>query len=547
MARGLTLYALRLKNIRRDAQAGFRVMKPQLSWVSLGTPMTSRRDLLIQAAALAGAALSPAAWTSAFAQARLADYPFALGVASGEPAPDGMVLWTRLCPKPDVLGGGMGSAPVNVGWEIAEDDSFRRIVSQGLVTAAPEAAHSVHAEVHGLQPDRDYWYRFSAGGHVSPAGRTRTTPDPAAGVRKLKIAYGSCQKFETGFWAAHRHLAAEHPDLVVFLGDYIYEGAATDRGVRRHPAAAATDLATYRLRYATYKADPALQAAHAAAPWMTIWDDHEVENDYGGDWDPVKTPRAAFLARRAAAYQAFYEHMPLRRTAQPVGPQMQLYRTLAWGRLAQLQFVDTRQYRPHPTCAAVADGKRIPPDCPERLDARRSLLGKRQEAWLNDQLRNSGARWNLLAQQYLMGPARGERGLVSNDGWDGYPQARRRLLETWRDAHVENPLVLGGDAHIFVAGDLALEPGGPPIASEFLGGSISSPGTDNASMARFVGANPNLKFGEGEHRGYGLVEIGRDRCEVTFRAVRDALVPDSPAYDLAKFVVEDGEAGLKHA
>jgi alkaline phosphatase D len=282
---------------------------------------------------------------------------------------------------------------------------------------------------------------------------------------------------------------------------------------------------------------------------MVTWDDHEVENDYGGEQPRDPATPADFLRRRAAAYQAYYEHMPLRRHAIPVGPQMLLHRALDWGRLAQVQMLDTRQYRPHRTCDAQAQVKSIP-DCPERTDPARSLLGMPQERWLMDTLAGSRARWNLLAQQYAMGElqrpgADGPR--WSNDGWDGYAATRQRILTQWRDAKVSNPLVLGGDIHCFMAGDLALQPGAPPLASEFVGGSISSLGAENAAMRILQKNNPALRFADGETRGYGLVELTPKRAEVTFRGLESALVPASPRRDLATFAVESGRPGLHHA
>lgn len=510
--------------------------------------MIQRRQLLTRAAALAGAALSPGSWTAAVAQARLPENPFTLGVASGEPEPDGVVLWTRLAPQPLQPDGGMGPAPVTVRWVAAEDPGLSRIAASGEALAVAEAGHSVHVEVQGLRPDRLYWYRFTAGGHASPVGRTRTAPAPGAPVRRLRLAYGSCQKYEAGFYGAYDHLVADDPDVVLFLGDYIYEQAATDKGVRRHPGPEPTDLAGYRVRYGAYKSDPSLQAAHAAAPWMVIWDDHEVENDYGGDQDRAGSDPAWFLARRAAAYQAYYEHMPLRRRARPVGPAMSLYRTLDWGDLAEVQFLDTRQHRPARTCDALSKGKLIP-DCPERSDPARSLLGAAQERWLLDALGETRARWNLLAQPYVMGELvrrtpEGER--YSNDGWGGYAQTRTRILERWRDARVSNPLVLGGDIHCFVAGDLGLRDGAP-IASEFVGGSISSLGASSADLQALMASNPRLRFTEGEHRGYGLVDVTPDGCDVRFRAIASALTPTSPVRDLARFHLENGRAGVQNA
>jgi alkaline phosphatase D len=508
----------------------------------------SRRQLLLQAAVVAGAALTPAAWTSAIAQVRIGDYPFRAGVASGEPLPDGMVLWTRLVTDPTALDGGMGGAPMQVGWEIAEDDGLKKVVQHGQVLAVTEAGHSVHIEVAGLKPDRPYWYRFTAGGHASPIGRTRTAPAAGAQVEKLRIAYGSCQKFEAGFYAGHAHLVKDDPDLVLFLGDYMYEKAAGSPGaVRLHPPRETLDLATYRQRYAWYKDDANLQAAHACAPWMVIWDDHEVANDYGGDQDRSELSPADFLKRRAAAYQAYYENMPLRRAAKPVGPAMQLYRTLEWGGLARLALVDDRQYRPHRSCEAESNEKLIPVGCADRNDPKRSLLGMQQEAWLQDQLKTTHARWNLLGQQTLINEVVTPDGRVSNDTWDGYAQTRTRLLEGWRDHKVSNPVVLGGDVHTFFAADLALRPDEKPIASEFVGGSFTSLGRSKAIVDAMLKISPRIKFGDGMTRGYGRVDLTPKTCAVTFRGLENALVPDSPIRDLAKFVVEDGVAGLKTA
>ncbi len=511
------------------------------------TVRPSRRRLLWQAASLAGAALTPGAWAYAAPQTRMADNPFGLGVASGEPLPDGVVLWTRLAPQPRELDAGMGRAPVAVRWEVAEDEGLRRVVARGRTLALAEAGHSVHVEVQGLRPGREYFYRFTAAGHESPTGRTRTAPAAGSPVERLTVAYSSCQKYSAGYYTAHAALAADRPDLVLFLGDYIYEEANTGKGVRAHPAAEPVDLAGYRHRYAWYKADPQLQAAHAAAPWMVTWDDHEVENDYGDDQDRSNPDPAIFLKRRAAAYQAFYENMPLRRTQRPVGPDMLLYRGRSWGDLARFQLLDTRQYRNHRTCDAISDGKRIPMDCPERSDPARSVLGARQERWLQGEFRATRARWNVLAQQYLMGQLMTALGKVGNDGWDGYVASRQRVLEGWRDAKVSNPVVLGGDIHCFFAGDLTLTPDGPPVASEFVGGSISSLGASAKDMGLLLAGNRRLSYGEGEKRGYGRVILTPKACEVTFRGVENALVEGSPVRDIAKFVVEDGVRGFHRA
>ena len=510
--------------------------------------MIARRQMLVQAAALAGAALMPQAWTPALAATRLADFPFALGVASGEPTADGMVLWTRLAPRPLDPDGGMPARPMAVAWEVAEDHGLKRIVAHGVARAVPEAAHSVHVEVAGLKPDREYWYRFRAAGHASPVGRTRTTPALAARPQRLRIAYGSCQKYEAGYYSAYDHLVADHPDLVLFLGDYIYEGATGQQAIRPHPPVEAHDLATYRTRYGLYKSDSKLQAAHAAAPWMVIWDDHEVDNDYGLDQDRTNPDPAQFLRRRAAAYQAYYEHMPLRRTAMPVGPDMLLYRALNWGQLAQLQFVDTRQYRNRRTCEVLAVGKSIP-DCPERTDPARSLLGMPQERWLMQTLAGSTAQWNLLAQQYAMGEMKRDRPDLrpnlryNNDGWDGYAATRQRVVDQWTKAKTSNPVVLGGDIHCFIADELGADPE-HPVANAFVGGSITSLGAANADLKTLGAANPHLCFTDGETRGYGRVDLTAKGCDVAFRGVRNALIETSPAFDLATFHIEAGRPGM---
>lgn len=509
--------------------------------------LPSRRTLIAQALGAAGVTLIGGRAISAIFQTRLPDEPFGLGVASGEPTPDGVVIWTRLTPRPREPHGGMAPQPVLVGWQVAHDERFTKIAAAGETVAAPIAGHSVHVEVDGLRPDQVYFYRFVAAGHASPVGRTRTAPAPGDTPASFRAAFASCQKYEAGYYTAHAAIARAAPDVVFFLGDYIYEKALSLENVRRHPFAEASDLNSYRQRYAWYKSDPDLQASHAAAPWMPIWDDHEVSNDYGGDEDRRGGDPAAFLQRRAAAYQAYYEHMPLRRTSRPSGASMQLFRSLDWGRLAQFQLLDTRQYRAHRTCDAQARGRDIPRDCAERFDPRRSLLGARQEAWLQDRFRTSPAGWNVLTQQYPVSPPPDRHHTVSNDGWDGYVANRQRVLEGWRDAAVSNPIALGGDIHTFMAADIALNPGDKPIASEFVGGSISSLAREDAVRPIAFRSNPGLKYAEPNQRGFGLLELRRDTCTVTFNAVEDATRPGSKVRPISRWVVEAGDPGLKRA
>ncbi|MBL9200998.1 MAG: alkaline phosphatase D family protein, partial [Opitutaceae bacterium] len=246
----------------------------------------TRRSFMIGSASFAAAALlSTTRLRGAAAEAapKLPSYPFALGVASGDPGPSSVIIWTRLAPRPLEPGGGMPAAPVVVWWEVAEDESFRTIARSGTTFATPNWAHAVHVEVEGLRPDRWYWYRFRAAGETSRVGRTRTLPPAGASPERLRFAFASCQHYETGLFTAYEHMAREDLDLVVHLGDYIYEGAARDGHIRRHNSPEIKTLEAYRARYALYKLDPALQAAHAMAPWIVTWDDHEVANNYAAD------------------------------------------------------------------------------------------------------------------------------------------------------------------------------------------------------------------------------------------------------------------------
>lgn len=516
------------------------------------TPL-SRREWL------AGAIAAPALLgIGARTDAAPAENPFTLGVASGDPVADGVVLWTRLAPRPLQGDGGMPPDDVPLRWEVAEDARFARLARSGKARAEARWGHSVHVEVTGLAPGRRYFYRFIAGGIASPVGRTRTAPAPGSAVERLRICYGSCQKYEAGHYAAWRHAVEDDPDLILFLGDYIYEGAPAPGGVRLHLNPEPSDLPGYRVRYATYKLDALLQAAHAAAPWAMTWDDHEVANDYADDLDEHNGDPASFLRRRAAAYQAYWEHMPLRRRAMPQGAAMRLYRTLDWGRLAQFQIVDDRQYRSGHPCQPPellpAHEKYLPlvADCAERHDPARTILGRAQEAWLHEALGSSGARWNLLVQQTLMTsyarldaahPGQGAR-LYSVDTWGGYPAARERILRRWRDARTPNPLVLSGDIHAFAAADMTdPDDAGRILASEFVGGSITSLFHD-ATFKRSTLMNPGFRFAENEVRGYGRVDLTERRCEIAFRGLADARDPASPISTLASFVVEAGRPGL---
>ena len=501
--------------------------------------------------------------------------PFTLGVASGDPTHNSVVLWTRIAPDP-LHGGGAGSGAISVAWEIATDPGFRHVVRRGTVVARPQSAHSVRVRVLGLAPDRWYWYRFRAGGDVSPIGRTRTFPPPGSDPALLRFAFVSCQHFEDGFYPVWAHVAEEDIDCVVHLGDYIYEDAATATGVRQHvPLNETMTLEDYRTRYAQYKLDANLQAAHARLPFIVTWDDHEVEDNYAGavsedngDLDPTNdVSRAQFLARRAAAYQAFFEHQPLTPTAQPSGPDAQLYRRFGWGQLATFNVLDTRQYRTDQPCGGFQDLLPPPGDdlvipCGGELDPGATMTGAAQEAWLLDGLRQSTTRWNVIAQQVMMAAVNFGPGVaqlfglpfgtaVRNvDAWDGYVVQRNRLLGTIGSAGVRNVVVVTGDTHVSWVADLKSDfasPASPVVATEFVGPSITS--GSPAALVPIVQAslpdpsNAHLKFFDGIFHGYVRCTVTPELWQSDYRVVDTVLTPASPAHTLASFVVEDGSPG----
>ncbi len=512
--------------------------------------MKLRRRHFLAGSLAAGAMASPSLIVRGQPLAFASD-PFSLGVASGSPRGDGIVLWTRLAPRP-LEGGAMPDSPVAVDWQIAEDDRVARVVAQGTVQATPELAHSVHVEARGLRPGRHYWYRFRAGDALSPIGRTRTAPAAGSTPAQFRFAFASCQQYEQGYFAAYRDMADRDLDLVVHLGDYIYEKSWGSRLVRRHEVGIPTTLSEFRDRYALYKLDPDLQAAHAAFPWLATWDDHEVADDYADDRSYTTTDPAQFMRIRAAAYQAYYEHLPLPASARPRGPFATIYERYRFGDMLDVMLLDDRQYRSPSACVGSGRPTTVP-HCPERTLEARSMLGGPQEQWLDRQLGDAKARWTIVAQQTLMAelarPGEGEQRFWM-DGWDGYPNARRRLLESIANHKPRNPVVIGGDRHAFFAADLKRDfgqAGEPAIASEFVGTSITSQGPSAASMQQALKVNPQLKYGRSDKRGYATVELTAARCSVGFEAVEDEKQKDSPVHRLATFVVEDGVTGAEPA
>jgi len=478
--------------------------------------------------------------------------PFSLGVASGDPSATGVVLWTRLAPTPLVPGGGLAPETIPVAWEVAHDEGFSRIIASGSALALPQLAHSVHVELEGLAPDRWYWYRFHCGGATSPKGRTRTLPAAGMSPAQARFAFASCQNHETGHYAAYRHMAETEHDIVFHLGDYIYEMRSKGQGaVRPHGMPETVTLDDYRIRHALHRGDPLLQAAHAACPWMVTWDDHELDNNYASDIpETVDVDPVVFLSRRANAYQAYYEMMPLRRACLPRGPDMRLYRDAAFGDLGAFYVLDTRQYR-----SAQPHGGHWHKITEECLAPEATMLGRQQSGWLASRLIESPTRWNVLAQQVMLGMidrTPGEESRYAMDQWPGYLAERRRLLEFMHEREISNPVILTGDIHSSWVNDLRAddrEPELPVLATEFVGTGISSPPnglTDPDAIAELLADNPSLVW-HGGGNGYASCMIRPDRMETTYFTVDDVARADSPVSCAARFTVENGRPGAIRA
>ena len=510
----------------------------------------SRRELMKIAWMLGAAAVAPPVATRRVIAKPLFDaYPFSLGVASGDPLPDGVVLWTRLAPKP-LEGGGMPMADVDVAWEIARDPRFTSIAQTGTAIARPELGHSVHVDVRGLDPGREYWYRFHAGDEVSRTGRTKTAPPAGAAVDRLRFAMCGCNHYEQGYFTAFRHIANEQFDFVFHNGDYIYEGRAdggrSDR-VRQHNGHEPYTLVDYRNRYALYKSDRDLAAAHASAPFVMTWDDHEVENNYAGDFDENGTPPEIFALRRAAAYQAYYETMPLRASALPSGSHMRIYRRLQFGSLVDFSVLDTRQWRSDQACG---DGLRT--NCAERLDPKRTMLGAEQEQWLFDNLATMRCRWTVIGQQvptFARDNIKADPdGQYSMDKWDGYVAARQRLYARLQETKAPNPIVLSGDVHMHYGTDLKLDftnPRSATVGVEITNASITSMG-DGSDVAAgwdlIKGDNPHVKY-HSARRGYVACTATAASLRADFKILDRVTIPDAPIRTGGTLVVAAGRAG----
>ncbi|QJR19642.1 alkaline phosphatase D family protein [Pelagibacterium halotolerans] len=505
-------------------------------------PLLNRR--LFLGTGLAAAAIWPSLG-SARAQTFDTD-PFALGVASGCPTPDGVILWTRLifpvepvpladpfAPIPEIT-----ISPMDVFWEVAEDEAFSRPVRSGIYRAVQDWGHSVHVAVTGLEADRWYFYRFRCGNAESRVGRTRTAPSVDATNDRFTFAFASCQQYEQGYYSAYRDMAQRDLDLVVHLGDYIYEVSYGAHLVRRHGNGwPPTLLGEYRDRHAQYKSDPDLQAAHANFPWLAVWDDHEVINNYANDDAPNVIGGDKFLRQRAAAYQAWYEHMPVPPLASRDFSNFKIYGRHGFGQLLDIAMLDTRQYR-----SAPLEGPDGPPQ--------RTMLGDAQEAWVDATLDASKAKWTIIAQQTLLSERDTKAGNATGynlDGWDGYRSARTRLLDSVRASGTANPLVIGGDLHAFYAADVKEDfanPESATLATEFVTGSITSDGPSQASIATALAENPHLKFASGREHGYAILSLSPQKAQADFVAVSDRKDPNASAAIFQSFAVLDGMAGV---
>ncbi|WP_399945243.1 alkaline phosphatase D family protein [Streptomyces sp. BBFR25] len=491
--------------------------------------------------------------------ARISKDPFTLGVASGDPLPDSVLLWTRLAPEPFLEDGGMGAERVTVEWEVALDEHFAAVLFRGTADAHAEYNHSVHVDVKGLTPGTVYYYRFRAGAWLSPAGRTRTGPAAGSTTSSLKLAAVACQAYMDGYYTVLRHVAQDDVDVVFHLGDYLYEYAVnSEGGERRYTDVTLPDvfnretmtLADYRLRYSLYKSDEDLRAAHAAHPFVVAWDDHETENNYAGDTPENDIPPSEFLLRRAAAYRAYWENQPLRAAQLPQGPDARLYRRLHWGTLAQFDILDTRQYR---SDQAYDDRPHAPGA--ESDDPARTITGAEQEQWLLDGWKGSTALWNVMPQQVCFSQRKFDvtaDAALSMDAWDGYRASRDRVVAGAKAAGVDNWLILTGDVHVGYALDVKEDfddPASATVATEVTCTSVAS-GRDGvekpANWDLYMQANPHMKFYNGK-RGYVRAELGRQATHLDFRTVSAISTPGAAVTTAASFVTEAGEPGLKPA
>ncbi|GAA2492071.1 alkaline phosphatase D family protein [Streptomyces gobitricini] len=520
-------------------------------------PAPSRRTVVktAAAAAIATPVLAAAAPAAANAQAPA----FLHGVASGDPLPDGVLLWTRVTPAPDALPGSGKGPDTEVRWEVAEDRAFSRIVARGAVTATAATDHTVKVDVRGLRQETVHYFRFTAGTDpstaVSPVGRTRTTPAADATTAGVRFGVVSCANWEAGHFSAYRHLAARTDlDAILHLGDYIYEygtGAypKPEHVVRQHePKHEIVTLADYRVRHATYKTDAHLQALHAAHPVIAIWDDHEFANDTwsGGAENHTPGTEGDWTARAAAAKQAYFEWMPVRASTEGT-----VYRRLRFGKLADLHLLDLRSFRSQQ--APTGSGRVDDPD--------RTITGRAQLDWLKAGLASSDAAWKLVGTSvmispvafgslpaHLLGPVAELLGLprggvaINVDQWDGYTDDRRELLAHLTGRSITNTVFLTGDIHMAWANDVPVTAATYPVsrsaATEFVVTSVTSdnlddilgvaPGTVSlVAAAALRGANRHVKWVDMDNHGYGVLDVTAERSQMDYYTVSDRTRPDA--------------------
>lgn len=511
--------------------------------------MTRRRLLALLAASVAANAIAAPGKPETI---KFDQNPFSLGVASGSPSSTGFVLWTRLMGRLDAY----DTIPVR--WEVYEDEVKGKPVATGTARAMADLAHSIHVEVDGLRPDRWYSYRFMVGDEVSPTGRTRTMPADDATGGSLRFAYASCQRWEHGYYAAYRHMLAESLDLVLFVGDYIYEyaGKNVKDPVRSHDLPEIRTLADYRARYALHRSDPDLQKMHAACPWLVTMDDHDVEDNHAGGVSVFGTKD--FEAKRIAAYQAFYEHMPVRSASLIRGLEglkrtggLRIYQRINFGRLAAFHVLDNRQYRDAPLCGA-RPSRTMTAVCRKTDTKTSTMLGMEQERWLDDGLGQEARRkteWNFLVQQTAFSPRNygfGEGSHASTDAWDGFPSSRERLIASIVARRPRNPVFIGGDLHQNWVANVHQTPydvKSRVIASDFCGTSITSRGVSVQRSRTVADANPHCLYANAAVRGYGVVQIDGERGTVRLRGVRNVADRDSAVDTLAEFTIKNGVPG----
>ena len=513
----------------------------------------NRRDLLKAFSSVAIlTSLSP---TSVFSQP-LQKYPFTLGVASGDPLPDGFVIWTRLAPEPLERASGMPMQSVPVRWEVATDDNFTEIVAKGDTLARPELGHAVHIEVAGMQPARRYWYRFMHGDAISPVGTVKSAPGSQEEIDQLRIGVAGCQHYESGYYTAYHHLSQE-PDLdaIFHYGDYIYEyrsgRSCQDNCFRRHVGDEIYTLDDYRRRYAQYKLDPNLQQAHAAAAFLSTYDDHEIDNNWASIHDEQGTPSNAFVLRRFAAFQAWYENMPVRISQFPAEGHIQAFRRLDYGRLLRIHLLDTRQYRSDQLCGlSNTEFCRPPTD-----QAPSHMLGNAQENWLSQGL-DRDSTWHLLAQQCMVMPFMypGDRGdgRVNLDSWSGYPDARQRVVDMIAAKQNGKVIIATGDVHKHHAGVLPLnpeDPEGAAVATEYVTTSITSSGDGSeipAGWENVPGNNPHTRL-LNDRRGYQVFTITPTQWQTDVITVDYVTREGAARHKLATLVTLPGKAGINMA